>query len=162
MENKKKSTKKTERDNNQNQADLIKKESEDKPEVIEKVETDEAGFKCMRKFIDAIQSAKKVEAKNDKDELTLEYDFSKAFDLTQITWEKTTKQRGIALLALKENVLLGNVGVRLRKILSSNCTIMEISSNSGIYSAKVIKETAAYKPSSDGIWGVNPLSFHKL
>lgn len=109
------------------------------------------GIETMQKFVKDLQAVKDT-------------DYSKIIPLTQITWRETAHKNNIiaTLEVTKEKISNGNVGIRLKKALSDNCLIIELRTNTGIYSSKVICETGAYKPDAKGTWGVNPLSFHKM
>ncbi len=106
-------------------------------------------FEVMKKFISEVQKK--------------EIDIEKVKEFMQITVANSKNVNiGITLDLLKERVLIGKCKLKLRKKLSDVCTILQVQTNSGIYSAKVICEKEEYKPDPKGTWGVNPLSFHKL
>jgi len=107
------------------------------------------GIETMQKFIKELQKVK-------------DNDYSDVMPFTQITWRKTSKFADVTLSATSEKIGKGNVGIRLKKALSDNCLILELRTNTGVYSTKVICEKEVYKPDPKGEWGVNPLSFYKL
>ena len=107
-------------------------------------------IETMRKFVKELQKVK-------------DDDYSKVIPLTQITWRETAKDHTKQVLEItKEKLSSGNVGIRLKKVLSEVCEIIELRTEKGIYSTKIICEKEAYKTDVLGEWGVNPLSFHKM
>ena len=106
------------------------------------------GIQTMHKFIKELQAIK-------------DGDYSKVIPFTQITWRETSKNITDVLKMTAER-LTGSISVRIKKKLSDNCFILELRTNTGIYSSKVICEKEAYKPDTKGEWGVNPLSFYKM
>lgn len=126
--------------------------------VVKKVLVVEGNFeKVLKDFIDAIQQVNDTGTKEEP-----KFDFSEAMKHTQLTWKEVAKNADVVLNTVREHVLIGKVHVKVRKMYSDNCMIMLVTTGTGRYSAKMICETAPYKPDPKGTWGVNPLSFHKL
>lgn len=117
---------------------------------VKKEEKKLDGIQTMHKFIKELQAVK-------------DGDFSKVIPFTQITWRETSEVPAIdSSLELLAERLKGSISVKIKKQLSYNCLILELRTNTGIYSSKVICETAKHKPDPKGEWGVNPLSFYKM
>ncbi len=111
----------------------------------------------MKAFIKEVKDLKNLGT-----ELEPKYDIRKVLPFVQITWKETSKVPATVIGVLKRDVIVGGTKVTLKKALSDNCVILNVRTNRGLFSTKVICETEAYKPDANGTWGVNPLSFRKM
>lgn len=88
-------------------------------------------------------------------------DLKKAMDLTQKTWKTTAAEPEKVLEMIRERLNWNLIRYRAAKEVGKAAVDIKFDSMGYTYLLRMVCEKEAYKPSTSGSWGVNPISLRR-
>ena len=122
-------------------------------------------FKLLREANQLDQTYLLQEEKDDSIKEKVIEKLNEAYELTQLTWQKTVSGDPIARLA---NIILqtglGKIKIEELETISESAMVFKIKTDKASFQVKVISEISFYKSSvvKGSKWGVNPNSVRQV